>query len=402
MVKMSKEKITNNKRIVFRKSVNCWAMLMLLLGFSASMAVAAGMPETPASQASSGMQLLHDKMAEKWHSDNYCLSGDVDTAIEKAISVLKEGQLPSGEFPTYVSLSPDMADKIYLPQVFSSAIVLHSLSFVESDPEVNEMRNKTVVYILANKEEPGVWRFYGKYSSMPPDLDDTSVVFASLKETGIPVEESGLEYALNYKNQEGLFYTWMNEEKWMNESDPFYLLYKNNDIDPVVNANMLYALSLAGKQAPEVSDYLNSYIENNSFTEATMYYHIPYIQLYTFSRAYADGQAEDLKPSMPVIKNYLLSTQKPDGSWGDEINTSMAAISLMNSGYKGKALDRAITHILDTQRSDGSWPEIGVQSLTFYYGSEEFTTAFSLEALSKYNELHNRKWQKTMRTLLNN
>lgn len=393
---MSKEKIIDNRRIIFRKPVNCWAMLILLLGFSAS--IASGMPEAPASHVLSGMQLLQCEMAEKWHSNNYCLPHrDVDTAIGKAISFLKESQLPSGEFQTYVSLSHDMADKIYLPQVFSSAIVLHSLSFVESDSEINEMRNKTAVYILANKEEPGVWRFYGKYSSMPPDLDDTSVAFASLKETGISVEESGLEYALNYRNQEGLFYTWMNEEKWMNESDPFYLLYKNNDIDPVVNANMLYGLSLAGEQAPEVSDYLNSYIENNSFTEATMYYHIPYIQLYTFSRAYADGHAKDLELSMPVIRNYLLNTQRPDGSWGNEINTSMAAISLMNSGYKGKALDRAITYILNTQRSDGSWPEIGVQSLTFYYGSEEFTTAFSLEALSKYDDLHNRKWQKMMR-----
>lgn len=386
---MLKKKIMTNKRIDIRNSMHYWATLILILGLSAS--ITAGMPESASSHASSGLQSSQSEMTDDMHSDYCYLSHkEVDTSIEKAIYFLKERQLPSGEFPANHSLSPDMADSAYVSEVFGSTFVLHALSFVEPDTEIDEIRNKTAVFLLANKEEPGVWRYYGKYSNIPPDMDDTSAAFASLKENGIPVEKSGLEYALYYRTPEGLFYTWMNEEKWMNKSDPYYWFYKTNDIDAVVNANMLYALSLADEQATAVSDYLNSYIENNSFTEPTIYYHNPYIQLYMFTRAYADGHAKDLKPSMPVIRNYLLSTQKPDGSWGNELNTSLAAISLLNTGYKGEALDRAITYILSNQRSDGGWPELGIQSLAFYYGSEEMTTAFSLEALGKYDELHDK------------
>lgn len=402
---MTKEKIITYKRIVLRKSMRYWATIILILGYSAS--AAAGMHGATASQNSIEIQSSScSELTDNLHSNRCDVSlKEVDTSIGKAISFLKERQLPSGGFPAYISKSPDMANSVYIPLVFDTAFILHALNFVDSNSEADGIKNKTVEYLLANKENPGVWRFYGRNPIIPPDsnllvdpyippdLDDTAVAFASLRENGIHVEDSGLEYSLNFRAPEGLFYTWINEEKWLNTSDPLYWYYKQNDIDIVVNANMLYALSLAGKQAPEVSDYLNSYIKNNSFTDSTVYYNDPYIQLYMFTRAYADGHAKDLKPSMPVIRNYLLSTQKPDGSWGNEINTSLAAVSLLNTGYEGKALDKAIQYIVVTQRNDGGWAEIGVSTggiWPVYIGSEDFTTAFSLEALSKYNDTHNK------------
>ncbi|VVB89107.1 Prenyltransferase and squalene oxidase repeat protein [uncultured archaeon] len=399
---MVKEKITGNKRIVFRKSVNYWAMLILILGFSTSMA--SGMPEATASYVSSGIQLQHGEIAGEMHSDDCGFSHeDVDAGIEKAISFLKERQISSGGFPAYISKSPNMSNSVYMPLVYDTSFILHALTFVDSNSEADGIKDKIVEYMLANKEEPGVWRFYGKNPItppdsnelvdpyIPPDMDDTAVAFASLRENGIPIEESGLEYALNFRNSDGLFNTWINEEKWLNKSDPLYLYFKQNDIDIVVNANMLYALSLAGKQEPDVSSSINNYIMNNSFVNPTLYYNDPYIQLYMFTRAYKDGNVTDLGPSMPIIINYLLSTQKEDGSWGNEMNTSQAAVSLLNTGYKGRALDKAIEHILSTQRNDGGWAEIGVKTggiMPDYVGSEDFTTAFSLEALSKYDELH--------------
>ncbi|SNQ61929.1 prenyltransferase/squalene oxidase repeat-containing protein [Candidatus Methanoperedens nitratireducens] len=401
---MIKEKIINYKRIALRKSMRYWSTIILILGFSAY--VTAGMHGATASQNSMEMQSSCSELTDDMHSDR-CdgFLKEVDTSIENSISFLKERQLPSGGFPAYISKSPDMSNSVYIPLVFDTSFILHALNFVDLNSEADGIKSKLVEYLLANKEDPGVWRFYGKNPIIPPDsyllvdpyippdLDDTSVAFASLRENGIPVEDDGMEYALNFRAPDGLFYTWMNEEKWLNKSDPLYFYYKQNDIDIVVNANMLYALSLDGKQAPEVSGYLNSYIANNSFTDPTIYYNDPYIQLYMFTRAYADGHVKDLEPSMPVIRRYLLSTQKPDGSWGNEINTSLAAVSLLNTGYKGKALDNAIEYIMSTQRNDGGWAEIGVSTggiWPVYIGSEDFTTAFSLEALGKYSELHRR------------
>lgn len=104
---------------------------------------------------------------------------------------------------------------------------------------------------------------------------------------------------------------------------------------------------------------------------------------------------------MSVIRNYLLRTQEPYGSWGNEINTSLAAVSLLNLGYRGKTVDDAIEYLLNSQRNDGGW-RIGSLhgggytypnglKVNFYWGSEEITTALSLEALSKYSDMHNMK-----------
>ncbi len=381
---MAKETIIKLNRTVFRKTKKYRAALFLILGLFTVIAVGI----TAASAAQMPLKTASHSESDKALHGSGISQDKIDTSIDKALSFLKEHQLPSGEFPMNGSLSPEMTNSAYELEVFGSTFVLHALGLVKPDPAVNEMKNKTGAFLLANKEDPGVWRYWGKYSNIPPDMDDTSTIVASLKENGIPVEESGMDYAFNYRAPDGVFYTFMNEEKWMNSSDIYYPYYKMNDIDPVVNANMAYALSLIGKPVPEVSVFLNGYIENKSFTERTIYYHIPYSQLYMFTRAYADGHVSDLKPSMPVVREYLLSMQKEDGSWGNELNTSLAAISLMNTGYKGKALDKAINHILKTQRDDGSWPErsffVGIMT---YWGSEEVSTAFSIEALSKYNKL---------------
>lgn len=400
---MVKETIIEPNRTVFRKTKKYRAALFLILGLFTVIAV--GITAASAEQISLKTKMASHSESDMSRDDSDISHEKIDTGIEKAVSFLKERQLPSGGFPSYISKNPDLADGAYLPLIFDTTFVLHALNFVDSDSEVDEIKNKTAGFLLANKEDPGVWRYYGKDPNLssdwsasllvdpyiPPDLDDTAVAFASLREYGIPVEDSGLEYALNFRSPDGLFYTWINEEKWLNQSDPIYWYYKRNNVDPIVNANMLYALSLSGKQAPEVSDYLNGYIKNNSFAEFTVYYYDPYTQLYMFTRAYADGHVEDLEPSMPVIRDYLLNTQKPDGSWGNELNTSLAAVSLLNTGYKGKALDKAVAYILNTQGNDGGWPKIGFGTgdiYPVYVGSEEFTTAFSLEALGKYSEMH--------------
>jgi hypothetical protein len=65
-------------------------------------------------------------------------------------------------------------------------------------------------------------------------------------------------------------------------------------------------------------------------------------------------------------------------------------VSLLNIGYRDNQINNALSHLLEAQRPNGSWPNnfifVGpfLSDPCYYYGSEELTTTFSLEALAKY------------------
>lgn len=69
----------------------------------------------------------------------------------------------------------------------------------------------------------------------------------------------------------------MDDEIWLNNPDiiKYNWNFTAKDVDPIVNANMIYALYLAEKPIPEeVIDYLNSYVKNNSFIQPTYSFNV--------------------------------------------------------------------------------------------------------------------------------
>src|SRR5262249_54350625 len=82
----------------------------------------------------------------------------------------------------------------------------------------------------------------------------------------------------------------------------------------------------------------------------------------------------------------------PDGTIGTHIlHTAQAACALMDWKDESTVLDNAIQAILRARDSSGAW-----KRCPFYYsgpskklawGSEELTTGFCLEALSRYRDL---------------
>ncbi|GFO97376.1 hypothetical protein ig2599ANME_1577 [groundwater metagenome] len=317
----------------------------------------------------------------------------IDRRIEKGMNYLYENQLPSGEFSTYISYSPNMSGAKNFSVVFDTTFILHTLNLADNkktEEIVNEMITRAVVFLLDNREPPGVWRHEGKYLAElgPPDTDDTSMAFAALVESGVNISDESLNYMLNYRTPDGIFYTWINSDEWLDPSNPYYEYYKMNDIDANVNADVIYAYSLRNITHDEVVRYLNGISENKSFLNGTIYYPSPYVYAYLVTKAYSDGDIKELKPSLNNIKDYLLSTQNKDGGWGNDLYTALASVSLINMNYKGEALEKAVEHIMDNQRKNGSWGTysfyIAPSSPTIYYGSRELTTSFSLEALIKY------------------
>ncbi len=329
----------------------------------------------------------------------------IEKRIEKGLEYLHEKQLPNGEFQIYNSYLPNMSDEgnltknllginLNLTTVFDTGFILHTLNIVDnkqSEATVQEMRTKSASFLLENRESHGVWRFWGKYQPIvPPDTDDTAVIFASLVESGINISDDSLDYMLGYRSSESVFYTWINSEEWLSPYNPGYAYFKKNNIDANVNADILYAYSLRNRTQDGIIQYLNNVVESRSFLNGTIYYPSPYAFSYLVTKAYSEGGIRELEPSMKHIKDYVLETQKPDGSWGNDLDTALATISLLNVGYKGEPLKKAIGNLMDQQNENGSWDIYGFYLATsnppIYYGSQALTTSFSIEALTKYKE----------------
>ena len=333
--------------------------------------------------------------------DNTAKSKLFDRRIEKGLNYLHENQLPTGEFPIYLSLSPDMSHTSNVTTYFGSAdiifdtgLILHTLNIADNKNTkkiVYEMKNKAIVLLLNNMERHNVWKFFGKNHYIPPDIDDTSVLFAGLVESGVNISNESLDYMLNYRTNDDVFYVWMNSEEWLNSSNPLYNVskFRLNEIDPNVNVNALYAYSLRKRTQNGVIKYLKDIIENGTFKNGSTYYPSPYVFTYLVTKAYSDGKVKKLKPNLGKIKEYLLKTQNPDGGWGNDLYTALATNALINMDYKGHRLEKAIEHILNTQENNGSWDIYSIYILPerpIYFGSQELTTSFNLEALIKYKK----------------
>ena len=154
-----------------------------------------------------------------------------------------------------------------------------------------------------------------------------------------------------------------------------------------VNANILFYSGLCSKKQPDIIKSIKSIVRKRKYENLSIYTLSDYPIIYLITRAYKDANIKDLKSSMPRIIKHLIHKQNNNGFWGEEHETALATISLLNAGCKSKYLENPIKYILKTQQENGSWrARTFFQDFTpTYYGSEELTTAFCIEALIKYS-----------------
>ena len=300
-------------------------------------------------------------------------------AIEKAIDFLYHHQLPYGEFKTYMSPNPRLEDQ-YPPDStpFVTTLVLYCIGFVNC-PKVSEMTRKAVNFLMEEMEPPGVWRYWASRTNQKstPDLDDTSCASFVLKKYH-PHIDSNIGIILGNRNEQGLFYTWIKDRT------------ARNDVDSVVNANVLLYLG-EREETRAVCDYLNHIVLNDQ-EEGSYWYYLDHLALYyMISRAYFNG-VSNLRDARNAVVNKIISRQQKDGSFGDALNTALAVCALLNFEYDNSSvLGPAIGYILNRQQKGGDWsraafytgPEAPLPH-SFWFGSEELTTGFCIEALARY------------------
>ena len=267
--------------------------------------------------------------------------------------------------------------------VFTTSQVLYSLSFCRDSASARGTEERAAKYLIAQREAPGVWHYYGSGTDLKisPDVDDTSVAWAALQRFEVPVPPAALDAVRASKNENGLFTTWIGPAAtWVN--------IDSRDIDTVVNINALLLFGLQRENVNAVCKYVLGQIDNDNFRRGTVYYRSPLMFAHAFSRAYREGNVKCLEPGVGKLRDTILSLQNADGSWGNDLETAFGAVTLLNLDYRGSALDRAIKILVARQSNDGGWELApayrgAVQPLN--YGARALTTAVAIEALTKYS-----------------
>ncbi|MEG4805113.1 phytanoyl-CoA dioxygenase family protein [Microcoleus sp. ARI1-B5] len=335
-------------------------------------------------------------------------------SITKAIDFLAQAQLDDGEFQTTLpnenlkAICETIGFKqeatknlVFDSSPFVTSLIVYSLSFLSYESKVQQLIKRGLGFLSQEMESGGLWRYWSskneKHNAAPPDLDDVCCASYVLKMNGIPIQPN-TAIILDNRNQQGLFYTWLLPRtirgivlnlltlgKRFSYLDKFWKTTDKDDICCVVNANVLLYLG-ENRQTQRVIEYLISIVLQENENENTSFYNHKLSLYYMLSRAYFNGVNSLGVIKIPVI-NKILSLQKADGSFGDELLTALAICALLNFNSQPLSLDKAIDFLLKTQQCDGSWqriPMYGGKTNKETFGSTELTTAFCVEALARY------------------
>ncbi len=150
-----------------------------------------------------------------------------------------------------------------------------------------------------------------------------------------------------------------------------YLPYGSNDLDGVVNANVLNALSYFDLSNAEGFASTVKYIERKckqkKFTRVAIYYPNIYQFPYSVANAFSNGIPQ-LKTSTDYILQFILDNQNKDGSWSsrwvvnkrDKLQSTVYAVNALikignfEENKSKESIEKAIHYILENTINDGN------------------------------------------------
>jgi hypothetical protein len=319
------------------------------------------------------------------------LDGTIHRAIGRAAGFLLAAQRPDGGFRCLRCRDPELASGEPFGCHFTTALALGALGLT-GDPRVEPARARAADRLLAEMEA-GTWRFSDRADRhrYPPDLDDTALISHVLEgwlagrtdATGEVRGALGGILAANraliaeHRDGRGRFLTWFRGHG------------AGDEVDSVVNANVVLYLG-DGEVAAAACDWLLEIVEAGD-EESTYWYYLDPLALYAaLARAIAAG-AGPLAPASPAVAERVRARRRPDGSFGSPLATALAisTLALLDRADPG-TVAIAAAYLAAAQRPDGSWPREAFTAgppppspRSFWFGSEEETTALCLDALAR-------------------
>ncbi len=307
---------------------------------------------------------------------------DITDAIQKGLRFIATQQKSDGSFESYLSTQQYALDtKQPVRTTFIPSLILSAVAAVDEAHDHPTIRPKIVNFLLSQKSD--LWSFnywvsdepLRKSRNYPDDLDDTFCALIALYKTKHElVTPAALSAAVKLllsteKQVGGPYRTWLVHH----DSDKPWL-----DIDPAVNSNVLYFLSLVAEPTPTLRAYIEQLIKTGALKSP--YYPNELQSIYYLSSAYTGSYVKQL---LQVISSVLDKSEQYI-----PLYAALAMTAHINLDQTVEANE--ITQLLASQRPDGSWPSAGfcidqrVGSYTYYNGCAALTTAFVLEALGLY------------------
>jgi hypothetical protein len=303
-------------------------------------------------------------------------------AIARAVTFLEQRQLPSGELPVLASGKPD-------PSIFPTALAVHCLAFA---PATADLRERALDFLVGEMAPRGLWKHWPRthphHQQLPPDLDDTSCASAALLAAGRTFPDNR-ELLLRNRDRRGLFRTWLwTRAQWRHPLATAAFFTRTSarpfDVDAVVNANVLFYLG-ERKETEAVVAHLLDVLRAGRETTCDKWYERPFAVWYFFSRALRAVRAE---------AGEFITTRMATATPENALEHALAACILLDWN---RIPDLA--PLLDAQLPSGAWPAAGLyhggrkrlstgafappHPDTPWWGSEELTTAFCIEALAR-------------------
>jgi hypothetical protein len=329
---------------------------------------------------------------------------DVASVRLRALAFIKKDQGEEDALPLQL-MNPDRPDRT----VFSSAYAALALSFDES-PEAQAIRQKLVRYILQEREWPALWRYWGRKSLIPCDLDDLTLCPFVLEKHGINLPRTDWLLYL-HRRREGQFYAWMmhgNVWSW----NPMYWLLILRNFTParlhfryfglwktagasnpfqyhvISNVHIVQYLGDTPRSAAAINWIMDTVREGRE-VEHEIYYRDPEFLYLGIGRAYVAG-VKRFADIRDVLFARIRERIGADGQIGRNAFTTAAAVAaLLHMEYMGPEVHNGISWLCQAQDAEGAWPAAGLDYAAAppaetCWGSRALTTSVGVEALALY------------------
>jgi hypothetical protein len=231
---------------------------------------------------------------------------------------------------------------------------------------------------------PGLWTYWSSKGKIrvPADLDDIACASLALSQWGRSVPDNR-QFLLDNRDEHGRFLTWLVDCKW-NPQDAFLPPRHRLNVDVVVNANVVAYLGERAETRAAI-DYLVGVLGSSPIA-ASAYYPDTFALFHAVSRAYQRG-VKGLAVVRDSVVSAVAARVGTQGA-GNALLDAQAMLTLLNFNSWSAAGDIAFEALLRHQQENGAWPRVAAYlGPAPFYGSEEVTTAYALEAVARFAAL---------------
>jgi hypothetical protein len=308
-------------------------------------------------------------------------------AIENGLLFLEKTQHFSGEWATLESPYIDLRDSVEVKNSpYLTSFVVHALQTLTKRSQISVMQFRASQFLISQRKESGAWNYFGLHQTLvPDDLDDTCCAIAALIESNQLATSLFSLFFLILQNEHapgGPYYTWLGVND-LPEMSSFM-----RDLDPLINANIIFCFSLLQLELPGAIIYLKKLVLQADWKKNLSRYGVPdsvNFLLYCVSRAVYFCPA--LAPIKPILLNYLLNELPSVDQHPSAFNLACIAASLFNCDADNTLVKPYLDRLLLQQALSGEWPAWAAwyyrKPSSTYCGSPALTTALALEAIGK-------------------